>query len=516
VNAYDEIAYPSYTHNQTHPDRLATVARLHGLRPAHPGRCRVLELGTGNASNIIPMACAFPASEFVGIDLAERPIAAGTRQIRELGLGNIRLVNADLTTIDESWGRFDYIIAHGVYSWVPPAVRSGLLAACRRTLTQEGVAFVSYNAHPGGHIRTMLREMMLYHVHGFADPEEKITQATALVTFLASVGAGKDEYRELVRAEAERLRRMARSQIFHDDLAENHRPFYFAEFIQNASTHELQYLGEADYFETVPDGLPAPARSTLEQLAGDRIRREQYLDFIKCRRFRQTLLCRQECPVRVVPDPQSLKEMFATTSLRAAGGTVDLSEKCTVRFTSEQRAAVETDFPLGKCALVELMACAPAVVPVAQLAVNCMERLGHAGVALPDSIDPEHDLCAFLLNLHGTGAVSLHTVSPMFSGTVSDRPCASPLARWQARNGGVLTSAFHTSVEIEDDLGCHLIGLLDGSRDHETLADAMFAFIRSRDAFTPGTGSEADLRVLVRHDLEKNLRKLADHGVLVA
>jgi tRNA G46 methylase TrmB len=68
LTAYDEVLYPSYTHNQTHPDRLATIATLFGLTPAPVERCRVLELGCGNGSNLVPMAYGLPGSEFVGID----------------------------------------------------------------------------------------------------------------------------------------------------------------------------------------------------------------------------------------------------------------------------------------------------------------------------------------------------------------------------------------------------------------------------------------------------------------
>src|SRR3954462_4967292 len=170
LSRYDQVLYPSYTHGQTHPDRLAVISRLFGLQTPPVGGCRVLELGCGNGANLVPMAWGLPGSEFLGVDLAGEPIAQGQRMITDLALSNIRLVHGSITEIDERWGAFDYIIAHGFYSWVPADIQERLLTICQERLSPQGVAFVSYNAFPGGHLRNMLREMMLFHVRGCEAP----------------------------------------------------------------------------------------------------------------------------------------------------------------------------------------------------------------------------------------------------------------------------------------------------------------------------------------------------------
>jgi cyclopropane fatty-acyl-phospholipid synthase-like methyltransferase len=144
--ACDTVPYPTGSYSQTHPDRLATVATLLGLRPAPPGRCRVLEIGCGNGGNLIPMAYAMPESTFTGIDLAATPIAQGKALVEQVGLKNITLLQQDLTTYAPEREAFDYVIAHGVYAWVAPPVQDRLLAVCRAALAPQGVAFVSYNA----------------------------------------------------------------------------------------------------------------------------------------------------------------------------------------------------------------------------------------------------------------------------------------------------------------------------------------------------------------------------------
>src|SRR6185436_9013135 len=117
---YDELPYPGSAFAQTHPDRLATIATLFGMAPAPVERCRVLELGCGDGGNLIPMAYTLPGSEFLGIDAGGRGIAIGQDRAVAVGLTNLRLQHLDMLDTAIQLGKFDYIVSHGVYSWVPP------------------------------------------------------------------------------------------------------------------------------------------------------------------------------------------------------------------------------------------------------------------------------------------------------------------------------------------------------------------------------------------------------------
>ena len=145
LTAYDDVPYPSLAHVQTHPDRLATIAALFGLETAPVEKCRVLELGCGDGTNLVSMAYGLPNSEFIGIDAAGRAIAAGSEMTRDLSLHNVRLQQLNLMEFEADGERFDYIVAHGVYSWVPDPVRDRILAICSESLSPNGVAYVSYN-----------------------------------------------------------------------------------------------------------------------------------------------------------------------------------------------------------------------------------------------------------------------------------------------------------------------------------------------------------------------------------
>jgi SAM-dependent methyltransferase len=168
--SYDEIPYESQAFQETHPDRLATLAILHGLTPPPIRQARVLEMGCAGAGNLIPLALAMPEATFVGVDLSERQIRDGQAIIDRLGLKNITLHVGDIAAPEPASGAFDYIICHGVYSWVPAEVREAILARIARQLTPNGVAFVSYNVYPGWHGLGALRDILLFHDAGLTDP----------------------------------------------------------------------------------------------------------------------------------------------------------------------------------------------------------------------------------------------------------------------------------------------------------------------------------------------------------
>ena len=102
--------------------------------PRRSNRCRVLELGCTDGGNLLPMAATLPRSSFLGIDLSGRQIAAGQKMIERLGLENVELRQMDIADVGEDFGTFDYIICHGVYSWVPPPVQDKILEICARRL----------------------------------------------------------------------------------------------------------------------------------------------------------------------------------------------------------------------------------------------------------------------------------------------------------------------------------------------------------------------------------------------
>jgi trans-aconitate methyltransferase len=294
---YEDVRYPGFPFPQTHPDRLALLARLHGLEPAAPDdACRVLEVGCADGINVLGMAASAPGLEAVGIDSAAGPLERGRELARAAGLANVRLEALDLRDAGDALGRFDYVVAHGLYAWVPDEVRDALMALLAGCLSPHGVAFVSYNANPGAQLRAMLREMALMHAGDAGPAQERAAGARELYELMAPwVTERPDAYGAVLEHELERLRRLNTPALVHDDLAALYRPVWLRDFAAHARTHGLEYLCEAELSELEADRHPEGFDAVLDSVAGgDRVVWEQYADFLAGRTFRQTLLCRAE------------------------------------------------------------------------------------------------------------------------------------------------------------------------------------------------------------------------------
>jgi methyltransferase-like protein/cyclopropane fatty-acyl-phospholipid synthase-like methyltransferase len=489
---YDEVPYPGYTHPQTHPDRLATIATVFGMQPKAIERCRVLELGCGDGSNLIPMAFGLRESEFIGIDLASTAVAKGRCAIEELELKNIKLRTENILSFPSDLGKFDYVIAHGLYSWVPAEVREALLRICREHLQPHGVAFVSYNAFPGGHLRNMVREMMFFHLQNIPDSNQRLAQAMALVQFLSRARETNDVYARFLQDEFEQMVERSAGHLYHDELSSIYEPVYFHQFAEHAQRHGLQYLAEADFMEMQDHLFTPETRAALQGLAGNRIAWEQYLDFLKCRRFRQTLLCHRD--IRVESNPQSniLRQFHLSSVARPEGPNANLSDRSAVKLVGKKIASIETDLPLAKTALAILGEIWPGTLRFDEL----VSRTG-----LPAGNEDQTALCEILFHTYRTGLLELHIHKPAYTTIPSERPVASVLARWQLRNRDTATNAWHHTVEVGDALGKFLISLLDGTRDRAALLQELRKVSQS-DALEP--------------QLERNLNAIARLGLLVA
>lgn len=288
--SYDRLPYDRLPFPETEPDFLAALARLNGFAAADARRAQVLELGCAQGGNLIPMAARYPGSEFVGVDLSRVQIEEGRDFIARAGLGNIRLLHGDIAALPAGLGEFDFIIAHGVYSWVPDRVREALLAACRRLLAPRGIAYVSFNVAAGWQSYGRLRERLLEHDDRELGPLERVERARGLLA-----ASRFDDAR--LQQEADYLAKASPAYVFHEYLADINRAFGFAQFVADAARHRLRYLGEAG---------PRRARVALENDWGlsAKARYERWLeaeaalDEALQTRFRRALLVRDDAPCR--------------------------------------------------------------------------------------------------------------------------------------------------------------------------------------------------------------------------
>ncbi len=514
--SYDETPYQGWPHYPTHPDCLATLGTLLGMTPPSPNGCRVLELGCGIGDNLIPMAATMPDCRFVGIDLSPRQIEEGQTVVAALGLTNIDLHARSILDVDERFGFFDYIICHGVYSWVPPPVQDKILAICRDHLTPQGLAFVSYNTYPGWHRRGLVRELMQFHGRAFDDPQTKVRQARAFLEFMADAAHVPTGPLGLtLRQAAEDLRQEPDHYVLHEYLEEINSPIYFLQFMERATAHGLQYVGES-WYQTRWDHLPPTVVETLQLLSADLLHLEQHLDFVMDRTFRRTVLCHADLAVSREVRLELVQRMAAASLAQPEAEEPPADHFAKERFRCERDEVATTNIPLLKALLWCLHEQRPRAVPVEELWQLVTARMTAANLPVPES---PLALAAILVKAYQTHLVSLHIAPPQFTTTISERPVASALARHQAMSGREVSCLRHHRVEL-NDFDAWVLRQLDGYHDQAAitveLADAVARHDLKLDVNGTIVTDPQQIRTLLTEQVPASLLRLAKQALLLA
>jgi len=462
VTTYDDVLYGTRPRMATHPDTAAVVAMMLGIAPVPVDRARVLEIGCGTGGNLTPMAALLPNSRFLGVDLSPVQIEEAKKTAAILGLANVEYRAESILDWDVSHGLFDYIICHGVYSWVPEVVSKKILAVCSRHLSPKGIAYVSYNTLPGWYLRSPVRDMLNYHVRNGPDAATRIRGARGLLQFLDfAVPESTKAYRTVVRDEVAVIADQPDYYLFHEHLESDNRPVYFHQFMAEAKSAGLQFVGEAGVVARL-SGLPPAAREALEELCEDLLEVEQYLDFLHGRRFRRTLLCKSDLQFDRSVTPETLDRMYVSGICRPASAEPNLAQGAWEEFEAPEGNRPRSSSALLKTAIVELWRVFPGLLSVPELAAILAKVTGESAAAL------RGPLAQVLVECYLAGMLTLHSQPPAFVVTPSERPTGLPIARHFAAERATLPSARHQEVRLEP-FDRFVLGLLDGTRDLEAL-----------------------------------------------
>jgi methyltransferase-like protein/SAM-dependent methyltransferase len=539
-SSYDVVPYESYPYSQSHPVRLLTIASLFGVQPPRVSTCRVLELGCSSGGNLLPMAEQFPQTHLLGIDGSRRQIEDGQRVVRELGLTNVELRHQDIREFSAGPESFDYIIVHGVFSWVPNEVQDRILEICSRCLAPQGVAYVSYNTYPGWRLRGMIRDLMTYRAAFFQDPAVKVREARALLDFLAeSVPTENNAYGLLLSDEVRWLRSRADSYLLHEHLEEVNEPLYFHQFMARAAAKGLQYLGEADFSTMSAANFPPQVESMVCRLSAttpaevdrdapprrargddlDVIQLEQYMDFVRNRLFRQTLLCRADVTLDRRLPPERVYGMYIASSGQPE---VENLDPCTADRVTFRRpgSTLTTNEPLVKAAMLHLRSIWPRSMAFADLLAAARRRL-YPGALVLDARRAEEEkrtLAAPLLRCYATTHVDLSAEPERFTLEPPERPQATRLARFQAQAGQPVTNLAHESVRLSD-LERHVLRFLDGGHDRPLLLEVLADEVRAGRLVVHEQGEEIDdperVQTILRQILDETLLAIIRKGLVM-
>ena len=341
---YSELGYKSMPFPYTTPATLEAYAALVGISAPNPKTARVLELGATYGGNIISQALFNLDATFVGIELSQEQVEKGNEVIANAGLTNVSLVQSDIASIGSEIGTFDYIIAHGVYSWVDDGVKDALLRLVDEHLAEDGIAYISYNTYPGWHTMDEVRQLMMFSNRDKTqfNHKEKVLHGKTIGSIVGSQILKYDNLKERNSKFLGALRSVMQKDEYyvgHDHLEPNNDPVYFYQFNDHLGAHNLAYLCDADLTLSMVRSFDADIADTLDKLAlNDHVAQEQYLDFILDTTFRKSIICKAKHAESVTYDMGN-PELVNSVPMR----TIINNFTYTILFNEEALSMFEND-----------------------------------------------------------------------------------------------------------------------------------------------------------------------------
>ena len=341
---YSELGYKSMPFPYTTPATLEAYAALVGISSPNPKTARVLELGATYGGNIISQALFNPDATFVGIELSQEQVEKGNEVIANAGLTNVSLIQSDIASIGSEIGTFDYIIAHGVYSWVDDDVKDALLRLIDEHLAEDGIAYVSYNTYPGWHTMDEVRQLMMFSNRDKAqfNHKEKVLHGKTIGSIVGSQILKYDNLKERNSKFLGALRSVMQKDEYyvgHDHLEPNNDPVYFYQFNDHLADHNLAYLCDADLTLSMVRSFDVDIADTLDKLApNDHVNQEQYLDFMLDTTFRKSIICKAKHAESVTYDMGN-PDLVNSVPMR----TIINSFTYTILFNEEALSMFEND-----------------------------------------------------------------------------------------------------------------------------------------------------------------------------
>lgn len=515
---YNAAPYESFPFPQSHPARMYTLGKLFGLKPQPIENAKILELGCAGGGNIIPLAYHFPTAEILGIDLADKQIEEGITQILALNLKNIHLRQQSIADFGAHEGQFDYIICHGVYSWVDKDIQQKILAICKNHLTPQGIAYISYNTFPGWTMVNGIRDLMRWHTNNIQDPYAKAQQARAVLKFIAEgLQNETSAYAQVLRNELNLLSQQRDSYLLHEHLSTFNTPIYFHQFVEAATQHGLSYLSDTQLDLMFTDNLPNVFSNELKKINNIFVQ-QQYIDFIRNQRFRCSLLCQQDVKVNRSLNADQIEQFYlqlVAVPTNTALSESDLGEGKEIVFSHNGMNCTARNF-ITQMALLILHQERNKPIHYNTLCQKIMEKTGiQDQIRIKCILNTELNLMRLVL----AGLLQISTQALDYNTTVSDKPIACSLARVQSTKTNHVTNLYHHAVNLSP-LANILIQYLDGKHDKKALLEIAKEKVKSgvlhtldanRNPITEEEQQTSELRLAI----ERELLFFAQQGLLL-
>lgn len=296
----NDVPYVRQFVDDLSPARLRLVAALHGVEPPPGDDLDYCELGCAHGDTLAALAAAYPQGRFLGIDLSGAHIASAKRLARDGALENIGFLERDFADlVHEDIGPFDYVVAHGVLSWVSPDKRRALIDFARAKLRPGGLLFVSYNAMPGWASIEPLRQLLLFPSVGAGPEVDTLERARRGLDFATAMQQAGAEYFVKNPAAAEMLQKLTRAglpYLVHEYMHEHWSPMYFARVAWEMTEGDLHYVGSLPLYTNFRDTAVAEPLERLLRTATDRVTFESLKDLALDQSFRRDVFVKGAAP----------------------------------------------------------------------------------------------------------------------------------------------------------------------------------------------------------------------------
>lgn len=292
---YADLGYLSQPFPYASAPFLESYARLLGLSPASASTARILEVGSSYGGNLISQALFYPKATFTGIEIAPTQVSVGKTYIDQLGITNLDLLEGDVNESHECLGTYDYIVAHGFYSWVDEETKDNFLRLCKEHLAENGILYMSYNTYPGWHKMDSVRALLEFANKDIdtLNHREKVRHGKTVASKLGALMLEYDTVKNQQASFLQSLRQTLQKQdcyVGHDHLEPVNTPVYFHQCMDHMAEHGFTYLCDCDLNLSFPDVYDETLRTQLQKLAPhDPLAREQYIDFMLNTAFRKSL-----------------------------------------------------------------------------------------------------------------------------------------------------------------------------------------------------------------------------------
>ncbi len=355
---YEQQPYPDRVFHFTHPAHCSAVAQLYGHpQPPAPASARILDMGCGQGANLRNIARDLPDAQCLGIDLSAKQIQSAREQAQAEGLDNVEFICADILQHDFGNQRFDYIIAHGFFAWVPDEVKERFLSLCREQLSSNGIAFISYNCLPGWSIQEGLRLLMQMENELEGNQGRDLLKGADRVSdfFSKTLPAVKQlPHTSLLHHEIENLRHKERDIVLHDELEPINEPLYLLQFAQWAQGFDLSYIGDNSLMTDWLEIYPKEIKQAMAEQRMSRLQALQYADFLFNRNFRRSLLAHANLNISGNPTAQQLRGLHIASRLRQVEANSNTYQFIPDKHLNSAPSSQQVSDPLAQAFLNQL------------------------------------------------------------------------------------------------------------------------------------------------------------------